>query len=196
MKLNQIAIIKSGLVLSRKLSKFPSQVHYPVLTLRSLHPNGDIEAEQLEAYDASEELNPEYLTKNGDVVFRLSAPYTATLICNHTQGIVISSNFAVIRPDCQKLLPEYLVWLLNTPKVKRQIYENATSNMLGSVRATWFAEFEIPPLSLEEQRKVATLHALAKQEIQALVRLTAEKEKYYASLTEKLHESLKKENLP
>ena len=68
--------------------------------------------------------------------------------------------------------------------------------MLGSVRATWFAEFEIPPLSLEEQRKVATLHALAKQEIQTLIRLTAEKEKYYASLTEKLHESLKKENLP
>ena len=190
MKLNQIAIIKSGLVLSRKLSKFPSQVHYPVLTLRSLHPNGDIEAEQLEAYDASEELNPEYLTKNGDVVFRLSVPYTATLIRNHTQGIVISSNFAVIRSDRQKLLPEYLVWLLNTPKVKRQIYENATSNMLGSVRATWFAAFEIPPLSLEEQRKVATLHALAKQEIQALVQLTREKEKYYARLTENLHESI------
>ena len=194
MKLNQVATVKSGLVLSRKLSRLPSQLRYPVLTLRSLHSGGDIDAEQLDAYDASEELNPEYLTKIGDVVLRLSFPYTAVLIRDDAQGIVISSNFAVIRSDCRRLLPEYLVWLLNTPKVKRQIYENATSNMLGAVRATWFATFEIPPLSLEEQRKVAALYALAKREIQALARLTAEKEKYYASLTEKLHDSMRKEH--
>ena len=57
--------------------------------------------------------------------------------------MVVSSNFVVIRVEDKSLLPEYLFWLLNTEKIKRKIYENATSNMLGAVNARFLADFEL-----------------------------------------------------
>ena len=180
MKLKEAALIRSGLVLSRKQAKNEISVRYPLITLRSISPKGYINRDSLEIYAAAQPLNDEYLTHPDDIVIRLSFPYTAVLIDETTSDMVISSNFVVIRTDKQKILPEYLVWLLNTEEVRRRTYDNTTSNMLGAIKSKYYAEFEIEPISIDNQRKIARLHALAQKEIQLLLELADEKEKYYA----------------
>ena len=108
MKLGNSATVRSGLVLSRKQAREPSDIRYPLLNLRSIHPGGYIEADQLDVFDAAEYLSPEYLSQVGDIIVRLTTPYTAILIDEATAGIVISSNFVIIRADRRALLPEYL----------------------------------------------------------------------------------------
>ena len=106
--------------------------------------------------------------------------------------MVVSSNFVVIRVEDKSLLPEYLFWLMNTEKIKRKIYENATSNMLGAVNARFLADFELALLSVEDQRKIAQFNLLAKRERQLLRMLADEKEKYYAGVLNQAYKRAKK----
>ena len=123
---------------------------------------------------------------------RLTAPYTAVLIDDTTSGMVISSNFVVIRIEDKQLMPEYLFWLLNTQKVKRKIYENTTSNMLGAVNAKFLMDFEITLPPTEYQQKIAQLNLLAKKENQLLRELATEKEKLYSCLLNQAYKRVKK----
>ena len=182
MKLQSLAGVRSGLVLSRKQSKEPTDYRYPLINLRCIQQEGNIDLHKADIYEAKESLKEEYLSRQGDIVVRLTAPYTAVLIDDTTSGMVISSNFVVIRIEDKRLPPEYLFWLLNTQKVRHKIYENTTSNMLGAIKAKFLMDFELVLLPIEVQQKIAQLNLLAKKESQLLKELAAEKEKLYSSL--------------
>ncbi|NCE66252.1 restriction endonuclease subunit S [Pseudoflavonifractor sp. 524-17] len=192
MNLGTVAAIRSGLVLSRKLSREISSYRYPLLNLRAIHPDGYILPDSLEVFYATELLRQEYLTQQGDIIIRLSIPYTAILIDTDMTGMVVSSNFAIIRLNQKYMLPEYLLWLLNTPDIKRKIYENSSSNMLSAVRPTFFAELEVLLLPLADQEKIAKLNLLAKQEIQLLKKLADEKERYYVAVIEHAQKNMRR----
>lgn len=192
MNLGTVAAIRSGLVLSRKLSREISSYRYPLLNLRAIHPDGYILPDSLEVFYATELLRQEYLTQQGDIIIRLSIPYTAILIDTDMTGMVVSSNFAIIRLNQKYMLPEYLLWLLNTPDIKRKIYENSSSNMLSAVRPTFFAELEVLLLPLADQEKIAKLNLLAKQEIQLLKKLADEKERYYVAVIEQAQKNMRR----
>ncbi len=192
MKLQDLASVRSGLVLSRKQAKEPSEYRYPLINLRCIQQEGTIQLNEADIYEAKEPLKGEYLSQSGDIIVRLTVPYTAVLIDETTSGMVISSNFVVIRIEDKQLLPEYLFWLLNTQKVKRKIYENTTSNMLGAVKAKFLTDFELTLLPLEDQYKIAQLNLLAKKESQLLKELATEKEKLYSCLLDQAYKRAKK----
>ena len=194
MKLGNIATVRSGLVLSRKQAREPSDIRYPLLNLRSINPGGYIEADQLDVFVAAEYLLPEYLSQIGDVIVRLTAPYTAILIDKVTAGMVISSNFVIIRADRRELLPEYLFWLINTPKIKRSIYENTSSNMLGAIKAKYFSDFEVPSLPIAKQQQIAVMNELALKETKLLRQLADEKERYYSLLIDRVYKEMERGN--
>ena len=192
MKLQSLAGVRSGLVLSRKQSKEPTDYRYPLINLRCIQQEGNIDLHKADIYEAKESLKEEYLSRQGDIVVRLTAPYTAVLIDDTTSGMVISSNFVVIRIEDKRLLPEYLFWLLNTQKVRHKIYENTTSNMLGAIKAKFLMDFELVLLPIEVQQKIAQLNLLAKKESQLLKELAAEKEKLYSNLLDQAYKRAKK----
>ncbi len=190
MNLGNVAAIRSGLVLSRKLSRERSPYCYPLLNLRAIHPDGYILPDGLEVFHAIEPLHQEYLTQQGDIIIRLSIPYTAVLIDSDMAGIVVSSNFAIVRSNQEYILPEYLLWLLNTPDIKKKIYESSSSNMLNAVKPTFFVSLNVSLLSLANQRKISQLNLLAKQQSRLLKKLAEEKEKYYAIVLDRAHKSM------
>lgn len=191
MKLSDIATVRSGLVLSRKQARGVPGISYPLLNLRCIKADSSVDMKQLDVYEASEHLAREYLSQVGDIIVRLSVPYTAVLIDKETANMVVSSNFLIIRADRRNILPEYLVWLLNTKKIKREIYENTSGNMLGAINAKYFAEFELEMLSVKDQKKIAALNSLARQEIRLLYQLAEEKEKLYTRTIERIHKEMK-----
>lgn len=194
MKLEKMAFVRSGLVLGRKQAKDQTEYRYPFLNLRCIQPDGSVDTSLCETFHANEYLNPEYLTHEGDVVIRLTAPYTAVLITRTLEGFVIPSSFIVVRTKTDILLPEYLVWLLNSQLSKRQIYDGAATNMLGGIKPRFFAEVDIDPLPTEQQRAIAQLSALAQQEAKLLRELVAEKEKYYDLTINKIYNKMKRGN--
>ena len=191
MKLGDIAEVRSGLVLSRKKSTDGSGVSYRALNFRAMGADGCINEEELDSFLSAEALPPEYVSHIGDVIVRLTAPYTAVLIDRSTEGMVISSNFVIIREYGKDFLPEYLFWLLNTPKVKYDIYENATSNMLGAVKARYFTEFQIQAVPMDRQQRIAEMNLLARREVSLLNRLAKEKEIYYAAVIDRMQREVR-----
>ena len=192
MRLGEMASVRSGLVLSRKQAREPMGIRYPLLNLRSINSEGFIEEEQLDLFEAVEQLAPEYLSQPGDLIIRMSAPYTAVLIDDSTAGIVVSSNFVVIRCNKKEVIPEYLYWLLNTAEVKKTIYASTGSNMLGSVKAKFFAEFEVMPLPMKDQRIIADMNTLARKETRLLRQLAKEKEYLYEQMIHNAYQEFKR----
>ena len=194
MKLGEIASVRSGLVLSRKLAHENPAQRYRLLNLRSITPEGYIDMNETDVFDAKETLPGEYLSQVGDIVIRLSAPYTAVLIDEESEGMVVSSNFVIVRTDPQELLPEFLYWLLNTSEVKHRMFENSSSNMLGAVKPKFFADYEITPLPIPEQQKIAAINALAKAESKLLRQLANAKEQYYEAILRNTFNEIKRSN--
>ena len=194
MKLGEIASVRSGLVLSRKLARENPVQRYRLLNLRSITPEGYIDMNETDVFDAKETLPGEYLSQVGDIVIRLSAPYTAVLIDEKSEGMVVSSNFVIVRTDPQELLPEFLYWLLNTSEIKHRMLENSSSNMLGAVKPKFFADYEITPLPIPEQQKIAAINALAKAESKLLRQLANAKEQYYEAILRNTFNEIKRSN--
>lgn len=192
MKLGELGTVRSGLVLARKQSKGKSEYRYSLLNLRSVLPDGSVDKSQVEVFYTVEPLKQEYISQKGDLIVRLTAPYTAVLIDDETAGMVISSHFLVIRIDSNLVLPEYLFWLLNSSKVKRQMFGSATGNVLGAVKTSYLAEFDLKVIPLEQQRKLAELNFLAKRECQLLKELAEQKKKYNACLLEQVYQNAKR----
>lgn len=192
MKLGDISTIRTGLVLSRKQARGPSEkrIPYKLLNLRSIDPKGYIDTDQLDVFEASEKLTTDYLTCEGDVLVRMSAPYTAVLIDKYTSGLVISSYFIIIRCNREKILPGYLCRLLNTEAEKHRIYENTFGNVLSSIKATYFSNLEIVLPTIDKQRKIAEINELAKREVKLLHKLAETKEKYYRQIIDNLNKSV------
>lgn len=192
MKLEKNAVIRSGLVLARKHSRVKTEYQYQSLNLKSIDAKGYIKMDNLDVFIAKERLSEEYLTHTGDIIIRLSTPYTAVLITEETENLVIPSNFIVIRTNVQILLPEYLVWLLNTESVRKKVYENSTSNMLGAVNARYYQDFEIELLPIDTQQRIADIYRVSSKEIFLLRKLAEEKEKYYAQILDQVNKQIVK----
>lgn len=194
MKLGEIVNIRTGLILSRKKSNVQTKYRYRLLNLKSIDPQGYINKEELDVFDAKEQLNTEYLTKTNDIIIRLSQPYTAVLIDKETEKMVISSNFLIIRNSSKNLLPAYLHWFLNTEKVKRNAYKSATSNMLSAITPQYYNELSIIMPPKEKQSTIANLFTLSQREQILLEQLKNEKQKLNQIQTYKIQKEISKGN--
>ena len=179
MKLGVCANVRSGLVLSRKQAGKKTENRYPLLTLKSFRPDANLSMSDLDVFDSLEVLNREYLTSKGDIIVRTSMPYTAILIDEKSSGIVVSSNFVIIRCLVDEILPGYLFWFLNTESVKKDIFKSSAGNMLAAIKPQYFCDLDIELPDIREQKLIANLNMAARKELELLEHLKNEKEKLY-----------------
>lgn len=190
MKLSNVADIRSGLILSRKMAHEKTAYTYPLLNLKSINSDATINKQTLDVFNASEQLNQEYLTQSGDIVVRMSTPYTAILINKDTKGMVVSSNFVIIRCKTEEILPDYLFWYLNTEDIKKDILKNSARNMLAAIRPQYFSGLELQLPSLKQQRLIADINLTAREEIKLLKKLQNQKIKYYQKCLDNTYQLL------
>lgn len=187
MKLNQIASVRTGLVLSRKEAKGTNtSCEYRLLNLKTVTDRGMICLEETTCYHAVEPLPSNYLTQAGDVIIKLSEPYTAVYITEEYAGLVIPSHFVVIRADTAKVLPQYIAWYLNKDRIKKA-YNMTRVGVLKQIKPTTIAETEIRLPSLERQKQVIELYEMSRTELQLLENLLRQKEAYYKALLNKIN---------
>ena len=74
MKLQDLASVRSGLVLSRKQSKEPVGYPYRSINLRAIQSDASINLSEVDVYQAKEPLKSEYLSQKGDIIVRLTTP--------------------------------------------------------------------------------------------------------------------------
>ncbi len=189
-----MATISTGLVTARKQDRMPGKdsLKYKMLNLKAVNDEGYIEDTLLEDFWAKERLKSGYLTQAGDIVVRLTTPFTAVLIDKEHTGFIIPSHFVVIRTDSRQILPEYLNWFLNENRVRQELHQNLSSTMIGTVKPKVYACLEIDLITLEEQKKIAELYKLSKKELRLLEQMRVQKELYYKEAICRIQEKMRK----
>lgn len=186
MKLNEIASVRTGLVLSRKESKNSNDGYeYRQLNLKSVSDNA-IDLEHTIRFYATEELPNNYLTQTGDVIVKTSDPYTAVYIKEEYAGLVIPSHFVIIRVDENVVLPKFIAWYLNKEQIKKDFRMSCTGT-LKQIKPSTIAETEIKLPTLERQKQVVELFDISQSEIELLERLLEQKKTYYKALINKIN---------
>ena len=198
MTINDIAVVRTGLVTARKKKDAASlgTYKYQLLNLRCIANEGYIEKDYIETYELSEELKDDYLTRMGDILIRLSAPYTAVLI-NKPElcGIVVPSHFAIIRVDERYALPGYVFWVLRREKNKITMMQNSSgSTAFGTISSGLISSLPITLLPLQEQKIIGDLLCLSEREQELLQKLSEKKKTYNTLLLSKIYDNMKRGN--
>lgn len=175
MKLGDYANIRTGLVLSRKIASSKVQAHqYIALTLKAQTADGTIDHNSTEKYFATELLKQDYFTRVGDVLLRLSAPYTATCITDENKNLLVSAHFTIIRVEGDEIDPAYLKWWLT--QNRKRFYQAASGvAIMGTISSGYVAEMKFSPPPIQQQRQAGQLLLLAQREQQLLDKLTDKK---------------------
>lgn len=184
MLIGDIACIKSGTVITRKKAMNKNEVKaiYNMFTLK----NVDALNEPFEQFQSNDVLSPQHFTEEGDILFRLNYPYSATYIDASKKQLLIPSTFAVIKVQVDFFLPEYVAWYLNTAFVKKELEKAHSGTKIPSTNKGTLSAIPIEKLDLEKQRDMVQLYKLHLQEKQLLTSLIEEKEKLFQAQTNKV----------
>lgn len=171
--------IRTGLVLSRKKSKRvqDNKFKYETISLSTVDEMGFVNGDTESIYFI-EELEEKYLAQKGDVLMRLSDPFTTIYIDEELEGTVISSMFTSIRvSDVDLISPRYLSIVLNSLSVKNQLRRNQSGTNIATASTKTISELDIPIISSERQAIIENVMAIHSQEKKLLKELVVKKDK-------------------
>lgn len=110
-------------------------------------------------------ITEKHLLKPGDVLFAAKGTKNfAAVFENHNPASVASTSFFVLRLTGNLVLPEFLAWFLNNANTQEFLKANARGTGIPSIRKSVLEELEIPVPSIEKQRLVVQVAALALKE--------------------------------
>lgn len=89
------------------------------------------------------QLDEKRMTKEGDIVIKLSAPYGAALVDKEHENMFVSSFCSIIR-DVEGINKEYLVAFLNSDNCKRQLESSTAGSLLGVLSTGKIMDLVIP----------------------------------------------------
>ena len=167
-KLSDIAEVQSGLVLSRKEAKSDSKqsVKYMRLNLRSINDGGSISEESLDRYLANEKLEEQFISSKDDIIVRLSPPFCPALITESLIGLVVPSQFAIIRLKSDDVVPEFLCCYLSHRNILEGLAIRESGQASSGIKISTLSRVEIPLLPLDRQNTIAAygeMHMKRKQ---------------------------------
>lgn len=198
MQIQEIASVRTGLVTARKKSKENQQTikKYSLLNLKCIHPAGYLNTDYTDEYSSTEILKSTFFTQKGDILVRLSAPYTAIMIKEDGEcGYLVPSHFAIIRVDKRKALPEYILWFLKRESTHQQILLNSSgSSAFGTISSGFIASLNINKLPIDKQKVIGELLILSENEQELIHNLAKQKEIYNRQLLNKIYDNFKRGN--
>jgi len=120
------------------------------------------------------------LLQNEDVLFVAKGfRFFATLYKEEYGKAVASSIFFILRSDKTRIIPAYLVSVLNLPKNLLHFQQSGAGSSIPSIRKNELADFTFNLIPLEEQQKVVALQELYLKDIELTNALVKEKQKLF-----------------
>lgn len=196
MRLDEVATVRVGAVAGRKKADKGEQssFYYKMLNLKCIAAEGYINPDFVEEYYAKDELKPEYFAQKGDVLIRLSFPYTSVLIDDKVCGFIVPSHFAIVRANRNKVLPEYILWFLRCDSSYQQILQNSSgSTALGTISSGFIGSLDIQIIPKEKQKALGQLLLLSDKEQELLYRLAKEKALFNKEMLNTIYNKMKGE---
>ena len=182
MKLEDIANVNIGVVLKRKEAAYNGYKtnKYKVFNIRCYEEKIDYDD-----FYSMEDLS-NYVTKKGDLIFRLSLPSKIILVDEETEGLLINNLYCIIRSNNKKINNDFLRWLLESREIHKQLEKIIIGTAVKSIPVAKLRLVKIPTINIDEQDKISKLISNWKKQKKLYNQMIKEKEKYYDSVINKL----------
>lgn len=182
MKLAELSEIHSGYTARGKLEPLP-EGGLPALQLRDVGTDGEISIPNIQRYDLRQ-LADRYFVRGGEVLFRSRGePNVAAAIQGPLpEPVLIIVPLVIIRPDKEKLLPEYLSWAINQPDAQRRLGAEAQGTGLRMIPMAALGNLEISVPDLPTQKRIVDLSYLAQREGKLLRQLAGLREQLASTI--------------
>lgn len=188
MQLGDIAKISTGLVISRKKAQGEHHIKskYKLLSLRNINEDGLFNDGPFEELHSNEVLDYHYFTCEGDVLVRLSHPYTSVYIDKEHRGLLVPSYFAIIKVQRKQYLPEFIAWYLNTSAVKKELERSQSGSRIPSTNQNVIRTIPVALPTIEKQQAFIKLLRLHQQEKNLYKRLIEQKDLWFQGIFNQL----------
>lgn len=104
----------------------------------------------------NKEIDEKYLLKKGDIILRLTPPYTSQLIEFTKENTTTTSNYAIIKVK-PEYSPEIINFYLNSEYTKKQIYQTADETSIKAIKIKNIKEFNIKQVKQENKESYIQL---------------------------------------
>ena len=164
--LKEIADIRTGYSFRAKLEP-DSEGNILVVQLKELSDKNTIDistAVKINMQDISEN----YLLQKDDLVFRSRGMDSTAAIMNiTTNNVILSAPFQRIRiRDTSRILPEYLLWYINSKDAQSYFSANKTGTSVTMISTAVLADLPVVVPSVEIQKKIVEINTLSEREIE------------------------------
>lgn len=142
---------------------------------------------QTDQYIKIEKKDEVHLLKDGDVLF-VGKGNKLFSWCFESTGrpTIASSIFFVLRPDQHIIYPQYLAAILNAPQSKAVFNQIGGGTNIFSIRKSELGAFQLPLLPMQQQKRIAALTTLHRQEIELAQVIITQKQNLYSAIISKL----------
>lgn len=186
-KLENLAKISSGMALKRisgskrnltaitEDKNGKTDEEYYQITIKSVEDN-KVDLNLFEIIKTTKKVDSKYLIRKGDVVMKLTAPYSAAVIDFELKNVVAASNLAIIRVN-DRYDPEYLSFILNNKNTRKQLYRFVEGTITPIIKINNLKKIKIKYRDKTEQKIYAKLFRLLSNRLELENRiLTIEKQ--------------------
>src|SRR6266446_10668160 len=113
-----------------------------------------------------------YLVSQGDVLFLSRGQRTCAVpILQTLENTVASYYFYILRPDADRVDPEYLAWFINQPTTQACLERLQRGSHIKIIPKSAFEELEVVLPPLATQRAIVELERLRQKEAYTMSRL-------------------------
>lgn len=136
-----------------------------IVRIGDISQDGELVTEELVRIEPNESVNQDSFLRSGDVLFPNRGTRTTALAYRRDlPRTLVGAQFFVLRPDAERVLPEYLAWFLRTEEAARYFAERRKGTYVKIIQRSDLAEMEMPVPSLDVQQKIVEAAGLALRE--------------------------------
>ena len=108
---------------------------------------------------------PNRLAKSGDLIFRSRGQtHTAALLREQADNAVVAAPLFRVRPDAERVLPEFLLWWINRPSSQSYLASRTEGTAVKMIGKRDLENLAVNLPSLKRQRKIADFFGLSTRE--------------------------------
>ncbi|MGI6372009.1 MAG: hypothetical protein ACOX1R_02265 [Caldicoprobacterales bacterium] len=112
------------------------------------------------------------VTKEGDIILKLSTPHDAVYIQKEDEGLMVPSFCTIIRGvDTSKADPRFITAYLNTQYTRELLRSRVAGSRVSMINLRDVKELEIPDVPLEKQKLIGEAYTLSRQKQETLYKL-------------------------
>lgn len=171
--LTSIATVRMGATLRGRDATRPvpnGSCH--LIQISDLKNDGTFRNHSFTRIEPNESVNSSLYLRPGDVLFpNRGVRTTAAVFTGNEENVLAGAQFFVLRPDPNKIIPEYLAWTLRTSEAARHFSIRRKGTLVQTLQRFHLEDFPVPLPPLAVQATILKIDDVARDARQMEARL-------------------------